>query len=560
MTHLANRRNTLLFSLLLLLLLLLVAIAATISSLSAAARSHAVLRSTCAAARFPGLCLSSISSSPSHLASISNPTDVIHASLSLALSAIHRSALHVRQLSASRRNLTARESTALADCLEMFDSSLDELRHADAGLREGNTRYSVADVEILVSAAMTNQESCADGFSHDSADRGVRAGIADGLDHVTHMCGNALAMIRNMTTNSSAEGVALKTARRLVGFPVDKEGLPEWMAKGDRRKLVGPTEEVEADAVVAADGSGDYATVQEAVDAAPAKSKKRWVIRIKAGVYQENVEVSKKKKNIMFIGDGRSDTVITGNRNVVDGYTTFKSATLAVSGDGFLGRGLRIENTAGPSKHQAVALRVGSDLSAFYDCDIVGYQDTLYLHSLRQFFRGCLIQGTVDFVFGNAAAVLQDCDLQARLPGPNQKNMITAQGRNDPDEPTGISIHKSRITAASDLAPVVGSVRTYLGRPWKEYSRTVVMESEISDAVNPDGWHVWDGEFGLDTLYYGEYMNTGPGSGTDQRVGWKGFKVITSATEAEQFTADNFIQGSGWLDNTGIPFDLGLSE
>lgn len=127
----------------------------------------------------------------------------------------------------------------------------------------------------------------------------------------------------------------------------------------------------------------------------------------------------------------------------------------AVVGTGFLARGLRVQNTAGPSKHQAVALRVSSDLSAFYDCDIIAYQDTLYLHSLRHFFRSCLIQGTVDFIFGNGATVLQDCDIQVRHPNANQKNMVTADGRDDPNEPTGITIHLSRIAAAPDTSIII---------------------------------------------------------------------------------------------------------
>lgn len=107
---------------------------------------------------------------------------------------------------------------------------------------------------------------------------------------------------------------------------MDKEGWPKWMGAEDRRRMA--AEEVAADAVVAADGTGDYSTVGEAVAAAPSKSKKRHVIRIKAGTYAENVDVPKKKTNIMFVGDGRETTVITGSRNVVDGSTTFRSATL----------------------------------------------------------------------------------------------------------------------------------------------------------------------------------------------------------------------------------------
>lgn len=230
----------------------------------------------------------------------------------------------------------------------------------------------------------------------------------------------------------------------------------------------------------------------------------------------------------------------------------------AVVGGNFLARDITFENTAGSSKHQAVALRVGGDLSAFYNCDILAYQDTLYVHNNRQFFVNCLIAGTVDFIFGNSAVVFQNCDIHARRPGSGQKNMVTAQGRVDPNQNTGIVIQKCRIGATKDLEPVKNSFPTYLGRPWKEYSRTVFMQSSISDVIDPAGWHEWSGNFALNTLVYREYQNTGPGAGTSKRVAWKGVKVITSASEAQAFTPGSFIAGSNWLGSTGFPFSLGL--
>ncbi|MBA0720202.1 hypothetical protein Golax_007833 [Gossypium laxum] len=230
----------------------------------------------------------------------------------------------------------------------------------------------------------------------------------------------------------------------------------------------------------------------------------------------------------------------------------------AVVGEKFLARDITFQNTAGPSKHQAVALRVGSDLSAFYNCDMLAYQDTLYVHSNRQFYVNCLVAGTVDFIFGNAAAVFQNCDIHARKPNSGQKNMVTAQGRTDPNQNTGIVIQKCRIGATSDLQPVRNNFPTYLGRPWKEYSRTVVMQSTISDVIQPAGWHEWSGSFALKTLFYAEYQNTGAGASTSARVKWGGYKVITSASEAQAFTPGRFIAGGSWLSSTGFPFALGL--
>jgi len=310
--------------------------------------------------------------------------------------------------------------------------------------------------------------------------------------------------------------------------------------------------------VVAKDGSGKYKTVKEAVASAPNNGKTRYVIYVKKGKYKENVEVGKSKKNLMIVGDGMSSTIITGSLNFVDGTTTFNSATVAAVGDGFIAQDIWFQNTAGPKKHQAVALRVGADQSVINRCRIDAYQDTLYTHSNRQFFRDSYITGTVDFIFGNAAVVFQNCKLVARKPMSGQANMVTAQGRTDPNQATGTSIQNCDIIASPDLEPVKGSVRSYLGRPWKEYSRTVVMQSYIGDHIDPTGWSVWDKDFALKTLYYGEYNNKGPRAGTSKRVKWPGYYVITSAKEAKKFTVAELIQGGTWLKSTGVAYTEGL--
>lgn len=247
---------------------------------------------------------------------------------------------------------------------------------------------------------------------------------------------------------------------------------------------------------------------------------------------------------------------MTLQENIVN---IFELACAAVTGNGFIARDLTIENYAGPSKHQAVALRVSADLTAFYRCSFVGYQDTLYTHSLRQFYRECDIYGTIDFIFGDAAVVLQNCNLYARKPDPNQVNVFTAQGREDPNENTGISIQNCKVAAAADLIPVQSNFSTYLGRPWKQYSRTVYMQSNLESLINPAGWLPWNGTFALDTLYYGEYMNKGAGANTTGRVNWPGYHVINSSVDANNFTVSSFIQGDQWLSSTMIPFMLGLN-
>lgn len=228
----------------------------------------------------------------------------------------------------------------------------------------------------------------------------------------------------------------------------------------------------------------------------------------------------------------------------------------AVSGEGFLARDITIENRAGPEKYQAVALRINADFAAVYKCTILANQDTLYAHSFRQFFRECDIYGTIDFIFGNAAVVFQACNIVARMPMAGQFTVLTAQSRDTPDEDTGISIQNCSILATDELYSH-SSVKSYLGRPWRVYSRTVYLESYMDDFIDPSGWTAWNGNEGLDTLYYGEFENYGPGSGTENRVTWEGYHVM-DYNDAYNFTVSEFITGDEWLESTSFPYDDGI--
>ncbi|KAF4347664.1 hypothetical protein F8388_008366, partial [Cannabis sativa] len=193
-------------------------------------------------------------------------------------------------------------------------------------------------------------------------------------------------------------------------------------------------------------------------------------------------------------------------------------------------------------------------------------------HSLCPFPKAILPRlpnpGHSSFIFGNAAAVFQNCKILARKPMLHQKNVITAQGRTDPNQNTGISIHNCTIEAAPDLAVDVDdeesnttstTTLSYLGRPWKQYSRTVYMQSYIGSFVTLVGWLEWNGTLGLDTLFYGEFENYGPGSDTGMRVKWPGF-VLMNTTQALNFTLYNFTMGETWLPDTDIPFAEGLLD
>lgn len=401
------------------------------------------------------------------------------------------------------------------------------------------------DARAFLSAALTNKATCLEAL--DSASGPSKPVLVNSMANAYKHVSNALSVLSKQEGN-------IHRGRRLMGAP------PSWLSKRDRHILQSSDDdddEYDPSHVltVAADGTGNFTTLSDAINFAPNNSLDRILIYVKQGVYQENVEIPSWKTNIVFLGDGSDTTVVTGNRSVVDGWTTFRSATVAVSGEGFLARDITFENTAGAEKHQAVALRVNADLAAFYRCAITGYQDSLYVHTFRQFYRECDIKGTIDYIFGNAGVVFQGCNLISRMPLPGQFTVITAQSRESPDENTGISIQNCSILPTEDLYSNSDTVKSYLGRPWKNYSRTVVIDSYIDDFVAPQGWIQWSGDDqGLNTLYYGEYNNNGPGSSTENRVSWEGYHVM-DYYDASNFTVSDFIAGDEWLDSTSFPYD-----
>ncbi|XP_076894091.1 putative pectinesterase/pectinesterase inhibitor 60 [Bidens hawaiensis] len=438
-----------------------------------------------------------------------------------------------------------RKKRVWLDCNKLVNGTILQLTQTLDGLK--HNRSSDFDAQTWLSAALTNLETCFSG----SQDFNLTNLVSPLKSHnLTEMISNSLAINQFFVK------------QKLDNTNQDLDGdYPSWVTPGDRKLLQSNSIHMKADIIVSQARGSRFRTVQSALNFAAGlkRGNKRYIIYIRSGVYRENLEIGNNLNNIMFLGDGARYTIITGSRSVAAGYTTYSSATVGVDGIGFIARGVTFRNTAGPAKNQAVAFRSSSDLSVYYACSFEGYQDTLFVLAQRQFYRTCYIYGTIDFIFGNAAVVFQNCMIMARRPIKGQANVITAQGRGDPFQNTGISIHNSRVMPAPDLKPVVGSVRTFLGRPWQEYSRTVFMKSFIDSHINPTGWLPWGNtNFAQKTLVYGEYANFGPGSSTRNRVKWPGYQVIRSASVASQYTVERLIAGRSWLPATGIPFTPGL--
>ncbi|KAK4483716.1 hypothetical protein RD792_010918 [Penstemon davidsonii] len=423
--------------------------------------------------------------------------------------------------------------------------SLKRLNQALDALQKSPKKHK-SDIQTWLSAALTFQQTCKDTVKNHVLSNAFMNEIDKKMDYLSELGSNPLALVNRITRNLKVKS----PRRRLLG---QEETFPSWVSAHDRKLL--QATEIKANAVVAKDGSGNFKTVSEAIHSATGS---RFVIYVKAGTYSEKINTN--KDGITLIGDGKYSTVITGGSSVAKGSSLSGSATFTIFGDGFIARDIGFQNTAGPNGEQAVALTIGSDHSVLYRCSIAGYQDTLYAHSLRQFYRECDIYGTVDFIFGNAAAVFQSCALVLRRPrNGGSYNVILANGRSDPGQNTGFTVQNCRITVGSDFSPVKNSFDSYLGRPWKEYSRAVIMQSNIDAEISARGWVEWPGASGSTyrNLYFAEYGNIGSGAGTSARVKWAGFRVI-GTVEATKFTVANFIGGNSWLPSTGVTFISGL--
>lgn len=224
----------------------------------------------------------------------------------------------------------------------------------------------------------------------------------------------------------------------------------------------------------------------------------------------------------------------------------------AVTGHGFMARDLTIQNTAGVSAGPAVALMSMSNQSVYYRCELDGFQDTLNADCNRQFYHSCRIMGTVDFIFGYAKAVFQECQVLVRRSVVGKANVVTAQGRDGPDDLSGFVFQRCAVKAlpGDDLL----GMKTFLGRPWKKHSRVVFMRCDLDSIVDPKGWLEWNAATPVpDTVSYAEYRNTGPGANTQARVKWNQFHILNPA-EAANFSVHNFIQGDDWLPGFGISY------
>ncbi len=274
--------------------------------------------------------------------------------------------------------------------------------------------------------------------------------------------------------------------------------------------------------VVAQDGSGDYTTIQEAINAVPSGSDDRTIIYIKNGIYKENrITIASTKLNLTLLGQNVDSTILSASPTHAS--PGFGSATLKIASRNFAAYNLTIENSFGAG-NQAEALATSSDAQQFAHCKLVGYQDTYYSgSSYRNYFKDCLIIGAVDYIFGNATVLFDSCQIQ----NVRSRSWITAASTSQASR-FGYVFRNCLVSGDYGVKDV------YFGRPWKDYPKVLFMECYLSDCINPLGWHnTWHPD--ISTVDFMEYRNYGPGADTTKRIDYS--RQLTE-DEASVFVLD----------------------
>lgn len=290
---------------------------------------------------------------------------------------------------------------------------------------------------------------------------------------------------------------------------------------------------------VSKDGTGNYKSIQEAIDAIRAYSPEHNILHIKNGVYHEKIVVPAWVTNLSIVGESRDSTIISFDDysgkffssdtvNNKKKMSTFNSYTMYVHGNDITIENLTIKNAAG-RVGQAVALHVDGDRFVIKNCNLLGNQDTLLTanDSSRQYYLNCYIEGTTDFIFGNATAVFQDCTIKSL-----KDSYITAASTTEHQQ-YGYVFFNCKLIAADECK------KEYLGRPWRAYAKVVFIGCEMGSHILPEGWHNWSKKENEATAYYAEYNNTGDGAATDKRVSWS--HVLTKR-EAKKYTLKNIFK------------------
>jgi len=274
--------------------------------------------------------------------------------------------------------------------------------------------------------------------------------------------------------------------------------------------------------VVARDGTGEFRTIDEAIEVCRAFMDYHKVIYIKKGTYKEKLIIPQWLQNIELCGEDRDETIITYDDHAnINKMGTFRTYTLKIEANDITIKNLTIENNS-PRLGQAVALHTEGDRLIFINCRMIGHQDTVYtgMPYTRLFFKSCYICGTTDFIFGPSTAWFEDCTIESLV------NSYVTAASTPKDAAYGYVFNNCRLIAKA------GVDKVYLGRPWRDYGYTLFMNCDLGTHIRPEGWHHWEKQR-ENTARYLEYNNRGAGAQPQQRVSWS--RQLTKK-EAQQIT------------------------
>ncbi|MBW4888301.1 pectin esterase [Mucilaginibacter sp. HMF5004] len=288
--------------------------------------------------------------------------------------------------------------------------------------------------------------------------------------------------------------------------------------------------------VVAQDGSGNYKTVQEAINAVTDNNRSVTEIFVKKGTYKERIVVAVSKINITLIGEDAMSTILTFDNyasrldSTGKALGTSRTASFYVYGGGFTAKNITFENSAGPVG-QALAIYVAGDKAAFYNCRFLGFQDTIYTNGrgTREYYKDCYIEGTTDFIFGAATALFENCDIYCKKGG----SYISAASTLDTTKYGYVFMHCKISGSAPDNSFA-------LGRPWRPNAKVVYLYCDLGKVVSAGGWDNWRNPENEKTAYYAEYKNTGDGYQPEKRVAWS--HQLTD-DEAKAYTKEQILNG-----------------
>jgi pectinesterase len=282
---------------------------------------------------------------------------------------------------------------------------------------------------------------------------------------------------------------------------------------------------------VAQDGSGDYTSIQQAINNSPAFPYRRVTITVKNGIYYEKVRIPECNPNISLIGESKEKTIIT-----YDDYfskinlgrnSTFYTYTLSVEGDNFIAQNLTIKNSAG-QVGQAVALALNANKVLVSNCNILGNQDTFYAtgYDNKLYLKDCYIEGTTDFIFGSATVLFENCSIHFK------SNSYATAASTPQNTAFGFVFKNCKLTGGENVT------EAYLGRPWRIYAKTVFINCEIGNHIKPEGWDNWSKPEAEKSAFYAEYKCTGLGFQPSKRVSWS---YLLTKSEAKKYTIENIL-------------------